>query len=487
MLEIIVNFSKEIIGTSGIIAQVLATFYIGIAIFVAEGTRDISHRLNLKLDGSFFAKLLNFWKATIAVTIVAVLPSVVNTDLSTTDFKGIKYILAAMVTVLLIVHIIRLMRTTLDHASADKIRKLYLDNADNTKRAKYSIAGWSNESKSPENIVENEAQQELEDELLIQLKKLLKEGIEKQKDADILARTLSEFIRNFDKRPLDNWHYYGRIFDITTRAWKNLEENYHEATKSNFYGIQRALVRIIEKLVIYGIENQSYTDLPFEKLSKLIFSLNEESQVKFFRQFDIETVFFNKIPEQDYANEIWEDYFPEEWKSTYNNLVEKPNPVSIHIYNSFMRWAQGRFFKDKPYDKNLDDVAVNLFPGLDPIMWARLIEYRYAAWVDDKHLGYIIKQMSNFGIVKNYPSHDYIDEKTMLENIKNADEKMIASTSKLTLSLGLYNKEYIDDALAQAAELKKDKALDDRERRKLDQYINFFKRLKKDLKNTKNK
>jgi hypothetical protein len=481
MFEIIVHISRNFLSSISTIAQVLATFYIGIAIFVAESVRNISEKYGVNLSGSLFAKVLKFWQSVVLVIVLAALPEIISSDLSSTDFKGIKYPLIAFIVFIILATIIVTMYKILDSADPTKIRQLFFEHSDREKISEYLITQWSKSKPSPKNAVEYAAHQELEDELLSQLEKLLNTSIEKQTQPEVLARTLSEFIGWFDKRPTDNWNYNERVFDAVSSAWQKLEENYQDATRAGFYGIQRSFVKIIEKLLLYGIENRDYVDLVFEKLHKFLSSLDKKSQTKFLQQLDIETLFFEKIPEQQSSFEIWEYSIPSDWKATYDNLITNPNPVAIILFNRFMRWAQGRFFKDKDVDEKLDDVATHLFPGLDPIMWARLLEYRYAPWVDDKHLKYIVSQTSTFAFAKHYPMQNYVDDKTTIENMKIEDEKMVAATSKLVLALRLFDEKSLEEALLEVKELKKDKTLGEREKRKLQQHETFFKRLKSDL------
>ena len=229
-------------------------------------------------------------------------------------------------------------------------------------------------------------------------------------------------------------------------------------------------------LASYSLANGFGYDL-FTNLSKFVNTLDGKDLQKFLLSFD-DKIFFEYIPRSPESSIIWSDCFPEEWKLTYQNLVKKPNPVAANLLSHFLNWSQNRFFRDKGIDTELDDVATHLFPEVDPIIWARILEFRFAPWTGDEHLRYIISKVSTFGFGKSYSVQNYIDDATTIKHMHTEDEKMMEATIKLTTGLKMYSPEFIAGALAEVKKLGKDKTLDDREKRKLTQHKVIFTRLK---------
>jgi len=74
--------------------------------------------------------------------------------------------------------------------------------------------------------------------------------------------------------------------------------------------------------------------------------------------------FFNEIDKAPSNYDIWEHYFPPEWKITINNKKGRIPRVVLH---EFLQWSRDRIFKKKNeenFDKDLTEVINGIFPNV---------------------------------------------------------------------------------------------------------------------------
>lgn len=79
-------------------------------------------------------------------------------------------------------------------------------------------------------------------------------------------------------------------------------------------------------------------------------------------------MFFENIDSVSSKYEVWEHYFPVDWKVTVAN---SENRFSRIILNEFLQWAQQRVFKKDgvDYDKDLTEVVEGIFPNAHPSLF----------------------------------------------------------------------------------------------------------------------
>jgi len=91
--------------------------------------------------------------------------------------------------------------------------------------------------------------------------------------------------------------------------------------------------------------------------------------------------FFENIAKSTEKNDIWEHYFPKEWKITKNNLENKKNIIAKISRYKFLQWAQVRIWQAKEeFDRDLDDISRNLFPEVEPIIRARILIFIFTGY-----------------------------------------------------------------------------------------------------------
>ena len=107
------------------------------------------------------------------------------------------------------------------------------------------------------------------------------------------------------------------------------------------------------------------------------------------------SAFFESIEKAPNSHEIWNHYFPSEWKITTTN---SKNRIPRIMLKEFLEWSQERILKKdgEDYDKDLSEVANGLFPNahssLFPLFLMLLSSY---------DIKYVIKSKPNFFLLNS--------------------------------------------------------------------------------------
>lgn len=105
----------------------------------------------------------------------------------------------------------------------------------------------------------------------------------------------------------------------------------------------------------------------------------------------------DQLPKSREAYDIWGHYFPATWKITIPNL--KDRIVSRVWLNRFLEWSRSRIWNGgKEWDKDLDEVAKELFPSVDPIIWAKILAFVMRPWSGSR-IQAAVENSHNFGYV----------------------------------------------------------------------------------------
>jgi hypothetical protein len=108
-------------------------------------------------------------------------------------------------------------------------------------------------------------------------------------------------------------------------------------------------------------------------------------------------IFLDQIYTSPDRHNIWNHYFPSELKVTKSNLENVAVLVSNISLNSYIDWASTRIW-DSTENKDfaLDDVSKNLFPEVDPIIWARLLIFVFSPYGENR-LRSVVERPWSFG------------------------------------------------------------------------------------------
>ncbi len=178
-------------------------------------------------------------------------------------------------------------------------------------------------------------------------------------------------------------------------------------------------------------------------------------------------MFFENIENSPEKYDIWEHYFPRQWKITKNNLTNKENIISRISLHEFLNWAQERIWRvEEDFDRALDDVSRNIFPEVEPVLWARILTFVFYPYSENR-VKSVIERPWNFGsarrviVYSGYPENN--EEKLwkkMSAMKRSAEEIEIKNTFELTYFLfpDQFLKEKLEEYIKNLKELKYDKA-----------------------------
>ncbi len=479
------NLILSLLPAFDVVVAILVTLYISVAIFAAQNIFKTGPEAELNVSGRHYIKLLRFNHIAAPLVTMPLLVRIGNLDIFAGDYSNIKALFLFLALAVLTVVTIGEIRGIITQ------KALNTDLTADIKHPNLKFATWLIENEADWTIEKrdliassltsfNKSSIPFDEFILKEIKsdtdKLIAAKTKQREHGEYLISLLNILKDNWNKRPLGYPVYIDALFEYLFQSWKQVNDHPDLYRAGGIYNLKLAFLNCMNSLAKYCLGASALSYDFFTNLDKFLKTLSDEEVRKFFINFD-DTIFFESIPASPERRMIWEDSMPAEWKFTYENLVEKPNPVAVHLYRRFLEWAQNRFFKDTRVDEALDEVTSNMFPDLDPIIWARLLEYRWAPWAGNEHLRYIVSKTSTFGFGKSYPVHDYVDEATTLKHMQEDDKKMMEATVKFATGTGMFNSAFVNQVLNEVKKLEKDKKLSDREKRKLTQHKAMFKEL----------
>ena len=126
---------------------------------------------------------------------------------------------------------------------------------------------------------------------------------------------------------------------------------------------------------------KKYIDTAEERLGK-ISDENEKERwwnhiVGIFGSFS--PAFFESIESSYNSYEIWDHYFPGEWRVTSANSKRRIPRIVLH---EFLEWAKSRIFKknDEDFDKDLTEVIGGLFPNAHQTLFPAFLTLLYTTY-----------------------------------------------------------------------------------------------------------
>ena len=239
------------------------------------------------------------------------------------------------------------------------------------------------------------------------------------------------------------WIAYNNILRNLNSIIKNIEE---QALKGNMpFFFFECFKKHVEEYKKEKIEDKN------RKTRRYIESL--------FRTFY--QVFFENIKDAPEKYDIWEYYFPTEWKITKTNLENKDNYVSQISLDQFLRWASPRIQRPmEDFDEILDGAIKNLFPEIDPIVWSRILLFIYTPYDSGRRVKSVIEREWNFG----FSGRGYVsfvgDKKEFEKEFKEHGQQQERNAFELALFLFVKQfekenlKKYIEELKALESEYK---------------------------------
>jgi len=211
---------------------------------------------------------------------------------------------------------------------------------------------------------------------------------------------------------------YSEISRILNNIFTNIEErSLKERMAYSFFEHFKKHAKDCKKVLLKDVNKQDY----YRHYISSLFTI-------FCR------VFFENIEKSPEKRDVWEYYFPKEWKITKNNLESKENIISKISLNEFLQWAQVRIWKmEEDFDSHLDDISRNLFPKVEPIIWAKILIFIFTGHGRNR-VKSVVERPWNFGYYGRTRVYSGSGKEAEVE-FKKMGREEILNTYKLSYAL----------------------------------------------------
>lgn len=273
------------------------------------------------------------------------------------------------------------------------------------------------------------------------------------KNLAIISKLLNDFSNFIDNRSTIFLVVYDEVFPKILEWHFSIWEKQYlllgEEDKINEWGIYINISQSLNS-IFRKIEEKSFKeDFSYHFFSSLKKHLdkhqnkfiNKNNGKKYYYTSSIIPIFYSafveNIKNSSRRYDIWEHYFPREWKITQENLESKDNRISIELLNNFQEWAQNRFLSSEhanQYDEILEEMSSNLFPTVDPILWSKILTLLFRPWADDNRMLSLVSKGTNFG----YTGRVYVSSVSSEEDMTSNWAKQMRSQEEATLKLALF-------------------------------------------------
>ncbi|MEK7601714.1 MAG: hypothetical protein AAB480_04245 [Patescibacteria group bacterium] len=305
-------------------------------------------------------------------------------------------------------------------------------------------------------------------------------GTDDKAQWEILPKLLEGFLSNIGNRnktfllvfeeafpKILEWHYL-----LWRRQYSKFAKEYTEGTdviEIHVFEVDRIvdqIIKFITKEALAGKGGNSYSY--FKHLGshiqkhETIFIEGSKHTYHYIEQLPIYSDCLDLIPESPEAYDIWNHYFPASWKITKSNL-QNHVPPRIWLHR-FLDWARSRVWSEKgEWDKDLDEVSKELFPDVDPIIWAKILAFVMRPWSGSR-IQEIIEKSLNFGYIGRIFS-GWGDD--LEKNFSRHHKEQLANTVDLAVFIfgGIFTEENLNQWLNELNKLEYAKDSDTYKRR----------------------
>jgi len=284
---------------------------------------------------------------------------------------------------------------------------------------------------------------------------------------EITSKLLNDFYNFINKRSIillvvpEN--AFPKILEWHFKAWQNkyiyIKKYLNNKNKSKSSLNYSEILRVLHS-ILSNIEERSFKEqdafsffIHFKKHAKkykdqLVGNGNKHYYIRYL--FDLfYKVFFKYIEKANFSEmePIWDQDFPKEWKISKINLVDKENKLFSNLsLRCFQNWALHRIIQTKEEkDFVLGEVSSNLFPEVDPNLWAKLLIFTFPRFKGKVKLA--IEKPWDFGPISRVifysTEEDEEIDKKIFEDMKQEKQKTYE------LACLLFKKEFSKENLKQ--------------------------------------
>lgn len=285
---------------------------------------------------------------------------------------------------------------------------------------------------------------------------------------------------------------FSKILEWHLKVWKREHEYINQDEKLNEWGVYSEISRILES-IIRKIEERVLKERHSFSFFDYFKKHAESHKTEFVlvndeKRYYVETllsifyqVFFEKVSASPEHYAIWEHHFPLEWKITKSNLEDTEKVFSKISLYEFLEWSRARMLQaEEKFDRELDDISSNLFPEVEPDIWARILIFVFSPFGENRAKS-VVERPWNFGSVGRIrTSWDYAGESE--EDFDKRINRMMRSQYKVekknTFELTYllfpqeFSKEKLEENIRNLEELKYEK--ESKEEKKRLRLISIF-------------
>lgn len=234
----------------------------------------------------------------------------------------------------------------------------------------------------------------------------------KPKGLKNITTILNDFLNSLNNRStffIWNEELFHKSFEWNFIIWKFSWQKLSKKSEESTYSIQLLMITqsIIKKIGSLTFKEKFAFSTIFMKSFQNHVEANKSERIsienreryyitdifKTFYQVLFEFIEFVDYSEKDY---MW-SVFPNDWKVTKGNLVNKENVISKISLYEFMEWTQQRLSAKVDFDSQLNDLQTNLFPEVDPETWASILIFILSPYEPEHRVRSVVSVRRNFG------------------------------------------------------------------------------------------
>jgi energy-coupling factor transporter transmembrane protein EcfT len=238
----------------------------------------------------------------------------------------------------------------------------------------------------------------------------------KLKKLDFAVRLAQIYVENIEKRYifiigntiLPKILEWDRVFWTEYQIYlENFDKNTAEISSYYFWNWHFFGIEFFSKIIIRLLQDNHGPYELFSKLRVHVESIEHQSNktqdqkekqqhdkyIDYIMHTFCSTI-FGEIDKTQFSYEIWQYYFPSEWKIS---IINKDNRISRIILHEFRKWAEDKIFQGKKgkYDNQLTQVINGIFPNIDSSLFTSFLMISYS----NNSIKYALEKVLNFYIL----------------------------------------------------------------------------------------
>jgi len=304
-------------------------------------------------------------------------------------------------------------------------------------------------------------------------------------DIRTLVTLLNDFSNSLDNRSPYFVYFFkemlSKILDWNFRVWKLEWQSFDKNTEDRTYWFElsRILENAIRKIGQLAIKQKQFifTVSFLAEFQKHVESHKKDrvamkEKVRFY-VFDIFRIFYQLLFEfvelADYAdkNYMW-DSFPEKWKITKENLVDKENPFARLSLHQFLDWAMNRILARPKSDFQLNNVAINLFPEVEASTWAMILIFVLSPYDPQNRIASILSMPRSFGYDFASAAFSFSEDyakKVELKKLQDEARRQNAYELAVLIFPSFFTEKLLAEYIEEASKLKYDESSSEEHKR----------------------